>query len=90
MIICFVCAGDPYIQLWVDSDAPIEVGTFIRRRNSRSGHSVMGTMWSTTQPATRWTSSATAGELAMMTPGETSRATLAEVRRLTSGGMQRT
>lgn len=35
---------DPYIELWLDSDAPIDVGTIIRRRNSRSGTPVDGTM----------------------------------------------
>jgi hypothetical protein len=35
---------DPYIELWLDSDTPIEVGTIIRRRNSRSGTPVEGTM----------------------------------------------
>ncbi|HEY1408169.1 MAG TPA: SRPBCC family protein [Promineifilum sp.] len=35
---------DPYIELRLDSDAPIGVGTVIRRRNSRSGTPVEGTM----------------------------------------------
>lgn len=35
---------DPYIELWLDSEAPIGVGTVIRRRNSRSGTPVEGTM----------------------------------------------
>ena len=35
---------DPDIELWLDSDAPIGVGTIIRRRNSRSGTPVDGTM----------------------------------------------
>jgi hypothetical protein len=35
---------DPNIELWLDSDAPIGVGTIIRRRNSRSGTPVEGTM----------------------------------------------
>lgn len=35
---------DPYMELWLDSDAPIQVGTVIRRRNSRSGTPVEGTM----------------------------------------------
>ncbi len=35
---------DPDIELWLDSDAPIGVGTIIRRRNSRSGTPVEGTM----------------------------------------------
>lgn len=35
---------DPYIELWLDSEAPIGVGTVIRRRNSRSGTLVEGTM----------------------------------------------
>ncbi|HEV3473668.1 MAG TPA: SRPBCC family protein [Actinomycetota bacterium] len=35
---------DPYIELSLDSDAPIGVGTVIRRRNSRSGTPVEGTM----------------------------------------------
>ncbi len=35
---------DPHIELWLDSDAPIDVGTIIRRRNSRSGTPVEGTM----------------------------------------------
>jgi hypothetical protein len=35
---------DPYIELWLDSDAPLGVGTIIRRRNSRSGNPVEGTM----------------------------------------------
>ena len=35
---------DPDIDLWLDSDSPIGVGTVIRRRNSRSGKPVEGTM----------------------------------------------
>ena len=35
---------DSDIELWLDSDGPIGVGTIIRRRNSRSGTSVEGTM----------------------------------------------
>jgi uncharacterized protein YndB with AHSA1/START domain len=35
---------DPDIELWLDSDAPIGVGTIIRRRNKRSGTPVDGTM----------------------------------------------
>ena len=35
---------DPNIELWLDSDAPIGLGTIIRRRNSRSGTPVDGTM----------------------------------------------
>lgn len=35
---------DPYMELWLDSEAPIGVGTIIRRRNSRSGKPVEGTM----------------------------------------------
>ncbi len=35
---------DPDIELWLDSDAPIGVGTIIHRRNSRSGKPVEGTM----------------------------------------------
>jgi uncharacterized protein YndB with AHSA1/START domain len=35
---------DPDIELWLDSDGPIGVGTVIRRRNSRSGTPVEGTM----------------------------------------------
>ena len=35
---------DPNIELWLDSDAPISLGTIIRRRNSRSGTRVEGTM----------------------------------------------
>lgn len=35
---------DPYIELWRDSDEPIEVGTIIQRRNTRSGTPVEGTM----------------------------------------------
>lgn len=35
---------DSDIELWLDSDAPIEVGTIIRRRNKRSGVPVEGTM----------------------------------------------
>jgi hypothetical protein len=35
---------DPAIELWLDSDEPIGVGTVIRRRNSRSGTPIEGTM----------------------------------------------
>jgi hypothetical protein len=35
---------DPYMELWLDSDSPVGVGTVIRRRNSRSGTPVEGTM----------------------------------------------
>ena len=35
---------DPDIELWPVSDGPIGVGTVIRRRNSRSGTPVEGTM----------------------------------------------
>ena len=35
---------DSDIELWLDSDAPIGVGTIIRRRNKRSGTPVEGTM----------------------------------------------
>ncbi|MGE5250121.1 MAG: SRPBCC family protein [Bacteroidota bacterium] len=35
---------DPDIELWPASDGPMGVGTMIRRRNSRSGTSVDGTM----------------------------------------------
>jgi len=35
---------DSNIELWLDSDTPIGVGTIIRRRNSRSGTPVEGTM----------------------------------------------
>src|SRR5512139_2589102 len=35
---------DPDIELWLDSDEPIKVGTIIRRRNSRSGTPIEGTM----------------------------------------------
>lgn len=35
---------DPDIELWLDSDAPIGVGTVIHRRNKRSGTPVKGTM----------------------------------------------
>src|SRR5512144_2957355 len=35
---------DPDIELWLDSDAPLGVGTVIRRRNKRSGTPVEGTM----------------------------------------------
>ncbi|MFX1484663.1 MAG: SRPBCC family protein [Promethearchaeota archaeon] len=35
---------DPDIELWLESDSPIGVGTIIRRRNSRSGTPVEGTM----------------------------------------------
>lgn len=35
---------DPDMELWLEGDAPIGVGTIIRRRNSRSGKPVEGTM----------------------------------------------
>jgi len=35
---------DPDMELWPTSDGPIGVGTIIRRRNSRSGTPVEGTM----------------------------------------------
>ena len=35
---------DSDIELWLDSDGPIGVGTIIRRRNKRSGTPVEGTM----------------------------------------------
>jgi uncharacterized protein YndB with AHSA1/START domain len=35
---------DPDIELWLDTDAPIGVGTIIRRRNRRGGTPVEGTM----------------------------------------------
>ena len=35
---------DSDIELWLDSDTPIGVGTIIRRRNKRSGTPVEGTM----------------------------------------------
>jgi len=35
---------DSDIELWLDSDAPIGVGTIIHRRNKRSGTPVEGTM----------------------------------------------
>lgn len=35
---------DPHVELWLDSDEPLTVGTIIRRRNSRSGTPVEGTM----------------------------------------------
>ena len=35
---------DPDIELWLDSDSPIGVGTIIHRRNKRSGVPVEGTM----------------------------------------------
>ena len=35
---------DPDIELWLDSEVPISAGTVIRRRNSRSGTPVEGTM----------------------------------------------
>lgn len=35
---------DADIELWLDSDHPIGVGTIIHRRNSRSGTPVEGTM----------------------------------------------
>lgn len=35
---------DPDIELWLDADGPIGVGTVIHRRNKRSGNPVEGTM----------------------------------------------
>ena len=35
---------DPDIELWLDADAPLQVGTIIHRRNRRSGTPVEGTM----------------------------------------------
>ena len=35
---------DPDIELWLDSDSPIGVGTIIHRRNKRYGTPVEGTM----------------------------------------------
>jgi hypothetical protein len=35
---------DPDIELWLETDEPIGVGTIIRRRNSRSGTPIEGTM----------------------------------------------
>jgi uncharacterized membrane protein len=35
---------DPDIELWLDSDQPLGLGTVIRRRNKRSGTPVEGTM----------------------------------------------
>lgn len=35
---------DPDIELWLDSDSPIGVGTIIHRRNKRNGNPVEGTM----------------------------------------------
>jgi uncharacterized protein YndB with AHSA1/START domain len=35
---------DPDVELWLDSNTPIAVGTIIHRRNSRSGTPVEGTM----------------------------------------------
>jgi len=35
---------DADIELWLDTEAPLEVGTIIHRRNSRSGTPVEGTM----------------------------------------------
>jgi hypothetical protein len=35
---------DPDIELWLESEAPIGLGTIIRRRNSRAGTPVEGTM----------------------------------------------
>ena len=35
---------DPDMELWLDSDEPIGVGTIIRRRNKHSGTPVEGTM----------------------------------------------
>ncbi|MCH7229823.1 SRPBCC family protein [Glycomyces sp. L485] len=35
---------DPDIELWLDSQEPLDVGTVIQRRNSRSGTPVEGTV----------------------------------------------
>jgi hypothetical protein len=35
---------DSDIELWLDNDAPLAIGTVIRRRNKRSGKVVEGTM----------------------------------------------
>ncbi len=35
---------DPNIELWLDSDEPLDVGMVIQRRNSRFGTPVEGTM----------------------------------------------
>ncbi|MFW9767215.1 MAG: SRPBCC family protein [Candidatus Thorarchaeota archaeon] len=35
---------DPDIELWLESDGPIGVGTIIQRRNNRSGTPIEGTM----------------------------------------------
>jgi hypothetical protein len=35
---------DPDIELWLDSEEPLDVGTVIQRRNSRFGKPVEGTM----------------------------------------------
>ena len=35
---------DPDVELWLDSDEPLGLGTVIQRRNSRSGTPVEGTM----------------------------------------------
>ena len=35
---------DPDIELWLDSEVPLAVGTIIHRRNRRSGTAVEGTM----------------------------------------------
>jgi uncharacterized membrane protein len=35
---------DPDMELWLDSDVPIRLGTVIRRRSRRSGSPVEGTM----------------------------------------------
>ncbi len=35
---------DSDIELWLDNDAPLGVGTIIRRRNKRGGKTVEGTM----------------------------------------------
>jgi len=35
---------DSDIELWLDSDGPVDVGTIIHRRNKRSGTPVEGTM----------------------------------------------
>jgi hypothetical protein len=35
---------DPDIELWLDNDEPLKVGTIIHRRNKRSGTPIEGTM----------------------------------------------
>src|ERR1051325_10491959 len=35
---------DPDIELWLDSEVPLEAGTIIHRRNRRSGTPVEGTI----------------------------------------------